>query len=65
LFSLQSELEAFWFCSAVLSAVGHGKPWEERYEELFWRGANTHSQRRIMAESELVKLSGLADVKLM
>lgn len=39
--------------------------WEDRKDVVFWRGADTHEQRKIITESELVQSSGRTDVHLM
>ena len=48
-----------------MSAAAERRPWSERKDVVFWRGGDTNVQRKIVAESSLVKDSGKADFLLL
>ena len=49
----------------MLSAAAERLPWEQRKDLVFWRGADTNTERKILAQSGIVQDSGIADVHLM
>lgn len=48
-----------------MEAAADARPWERRRKEAFWSGAFTNVQRKVMAESPVVRESDLADIRMM
>ena len=48
-----------------MRAAAEQRPWESRKKEIFWTGGDTNEQRNIVANSEIMRTSGLTDIHMM
>jgi len=47
-----------------MAAAAEKVPWKQRKDVAFWRGGFTNEQRRVLANSAIIKASGKADIQL-
>ena len=51
-------------CRDLLAAAAEHQPWETRDEQLFWKGAATSDQRKVVAGSQVMQNSNLTNINL-
>ena len=47
-----------------MASAAEKEVWRKKKDVAFWRGGFTNEQRRVLADSKIIKASGKTDIKL-